>query len=57
MFVYIGSSLINLDKVKSLEIADKEKICVHYNDSWKYFQTATPRQDLENIFQLIKNSE
>jgi hypothetical protein len=58
MFVYIGSSLINLDKVKSLEIADKEKICVHYNDSWKYFQTANPRQDLENIFQLIKkNSE
>lgn len=54
MFVYIGSSLINLDKVKSLEIADKEKICVHYNDSWKYFQTANPRQDLENIFQLIK---
>ncbi len=57
MFGYIGSSLINLDKVKSLEITDKEKICVHYNDSWKYFQTANPRQDLENIFQLMKNSE
>lgn len=57
MFGYIGSSLINLDKVKSLEITDKEKICVHYDDSWKYFQTANPRQDLENIFQLMENGE
>lgn len=54
MFAYIGSSLINLDKVKSLEIKDENGVYVHYDDSWKRFPTSNPRRDLEEIFQMMK---
>lgn len=54
MFGYIGSSLINLDKVKSME-KEKERILVRYDDNeWFRYETENPDQDLEEIFQMMK---
>lgn len=54
MFGYIGSSLINLDKVKSFNKIGNA-ICIRYEDGDREsVETWSPDQDLEEIFQMMK---
>lgn len=57
MFAYIGSNLINLDKVLLIENRS-DKICITFeNKEIEWVSTNTPEKDLENIFQMTKDSE
>lgn len=61
MFAYIGKNLINLNKILSISIFQekyvKDNIEILYEDSKKTYFSETPEKDLENIFQMTKDSE
>lgn len=64
MFAYIGRNLVNLNKILSIEIVTPSNkyvttnIKVTYeNKEDSFFTSGNPEQDLENIFQMMKDSE
>lgn len=63
MFAFIGSNLVNLDKILSIEIITPSKyssnnIRIKYeNKEMDFFTSENPEKDLNNIFNITKDSE